>query len=136
MDNLTELPAMMSEIFISVLIIAKPGRFRDGLSALVSVVPYVDRIYQEPNGAGALKRILQYRPALVLLDGDLPGEETTDLLPSLRSQSPEAIYLVLVGDVAKEELARQAGADEVLIKGVPADKLLATIENILSRQRN
>lgn len=132
MDELTRMRPLKAPSFLSVLIIARPGKFRDGLSALVSSIPYVDRIHHEPNGAAALKRILQYRPALVLWDGDLRSEDLLTVLPVLKDQNPDTVNLVLVEDIGQEKYLRRAGADAVIIKGIYADKLLMTIETLLS----
>lgn len=131
MDEPTKTQPPLPQSFISVLIIARPGRFRDGLSALVSAIPYVDRIYHEPGGAAVLKRVLRYRPALVIWDMDVHGQEINTLLPALRDQIPDTVSLVLVEDVSQEKLLKRAGADAVLIKGIHADKLLTTIEALL-----
>lgn len=133
MGNRTRMQPLLPQSSISVFIIARPGRFRDGLTALVSAIPNVDRIYQEPNGAGALKRVLQFGPALVLWDGDLPDDEIITFLPALRDQTPDTVNLVLIEDVGQEKRIKHAGADAVLIKGTHADKLLTTIESLISR---
>lgn len=124
---------LLPQSSISVLIIARPGRFRDGLTALVSAIPSVGRIYQESTGAAALKRSLQDRPGLVLWDGDLPGEDITTLLSVQKHKSPHTVNLVLLEDVSQEAYIKHAGADDVLIKGTHAEKLLSTIEGLISR---
>ena len=131
MDDLTRLQSKIPEKSISVLIIAEPGGLQDGLTALISVVPYVDRIYHESSIAEALGKISQYRLELVLLDADLLGDKMVDSLISLKNHDPEPKYFVLANDVRQEQLAKGAGVDGVLLKGYPAEKLLATIEALL-----
>jgi DNA-binding NarL/FixJ family response regulator len=128
MDDLTRIQSQKS---ISVLIIAAPGGLQDGLSALISVLPYVDRIYHEASIIEALRRSSQQRPGLVLLDADLLGDKMVDSLISLKNHNPEPKYFVLASDVRQERLAKDAGVDGVLLKGYPAEKLLATIEALL-----
>jgi DNA-binding response OmpR family regulator len=118
------------------LIIAKPGGLRDGLTALISVVPFVHQIYHEVSYADALRRIRHSRPVLVILDGDLYGASGLDFLRLLKGQYSDVLCLVLVEDARQADLAKDAGADDVLIKGIHADQLLAAIEKHLFRRRN
>jgi DNA-binding NarL/FixJ family response regulator len=124
---------MRSPRFISVLIVARPGIFRDSLAALISAIPYADRIYQEYDFAVTLKRLTSLRPDLVLIDADLPGVAVGSRLVALKKQHPHAAYLVLVSDVSQEAPLMHAGADVVLVKGTHADKLLDAIEAIIPR---
>lgn len=132
MDDLTKIHSRIPEKSISVLIIAEPGGLQDGLTALISVVPDVDRIYHESSITEALRKISQHRPGLVLLDGDLLGEKMADFLKSLKNQYPESMYFVLARDVQQEQAAKSTGVDGVLLKGYPAEKLLTTIEALLN----
>lgn len=134
MDDLTRLQSKIPEKSISVLIIAAPGGLQDGLSALISVLPDVDQIYHEASIVEALRISSQQRPRLVLLDADLLGDSMVDSLITLKTHYyPEPKYFVLASDVRQEQLAKSAGVDGVLLKGYPAEKLLATIEALLNR---
>lgn len=136
MDTEHFTPAATPRQSISVLIIAKPGGLNDGLTALISVLPLVEQIYHEVNYADAFRRIKLVQPALVILDGDLYGISTMDFLQLLIEQYSQPLYLVLVENARQAELAKAAGADEALIKGIHADQLLAVIENKLSGRRD
>jgi DNA-binding NarL/FixJ family response regulator len=130
-NGMTEIHSQIPEKSIPVLIMAEPGGLLDGLAALISVVPYVDRIEHESSITGALRKIAEYPPGFVLLDADLLGDNMVDFLISLKNHHPEPIYFVLASDVQQEQLARSSGVDEVLLKGFPAEKLLTTIEALL-----
>lgn len=116
------------------MIVARAGIFRDSLIALVSTIPYIDRIYKDDDITGALKRVINIRPALVLFDADLMGETVISILGEFKSQYPQAAYLVLDSNADQEEVFLRAGADAVLIRGIHADKLMTTVESILSRR--
>ena len=132
MDDLIRIQSRIPAKSVSVLIIAEPGGLQDGLSALISVLPYVDQIYHEASIVKALRRSSQQRPRLVLLDADLLGDKIVDSLISLKNNYyPVPKYFVLASDVRQERLAKDAGVDGVLLKGYPAEKLLATIEALL-----
>jgi DNA-binding NarL/FixJ family response regulator len=133
MDDLTKLQSKIPEKSISVLIIAQPGRFQDGLTALISVLPYVDRIYHESSITETLRTISEQRPGLALLDADLLGDKMVDFLVLLKDHYPEPKYFVLASDVQQEQLAKNTGVGGVLLKGFPAEKLLAKIEALLNR---
>lgn len=136
MDSENSTPAVTPRETTSVMIIARPGGLRDGLTALISVVPFVDQIYHEVSYADALRRIRHSRPVLVILDGDLYGASGLDFLRLLKEQYSDVLCLVLVEDARQADLAKDAGAVDVLIKGIHADQLLAAIEKHLFRRRN
>jgi DNA-binding response OmpR family regulator len=72
------------------------------------------------------------RPALVLLDINLPGHKVSTVLRQIKIRQPQTWCLVLTDDVRQQQMVRDAGADVVLLKGFPAARLFATIEGLLT----
>jgi DNA-binding NarL/FixJ family response regulator len=115
----------------SVLIVAKPGRLRDGLHALLTTVPQLKIVGQADGGIAALEMISAYRPALLLLDFSLSSEEIQMVLAGIRADGlPQPRSIVLVDTDQQYRVARGTGADAILIKGFVAPHLFAIIERL------
>ncbi|MFZ5478557.1 MAG: response regulator [Myxococcota bacterium] len=91
------------------------------------------------NGAEALAMLGEEAPDLLLTDVYMPAMDGAELISRMR-QIPtcaEVSALVMTGDESREtrvELLR-AGADDVLVKPVADDELLARLRSIVRRRR-
>lgn len=90
-----------------------------------------------PSGCdpAALKRVIQYDPGLVLLDSHLPDNEVRVMLGQIKAERPHTRCLVLANTVEQQQVAKSAGADEVLLKGFSTTNLLEAIDKLMSRQQ-
>jgi CBS domain-containing protein len=70
------------------------------------------------------------QPDLVLLDCELPGLTTIDLLPQLRLASPHLAVVALSGHLEARQKSLQAGVDAFVSKGDPPEKLLTVLYTI------
>jgi DNA-binding NarL/FixJ family response regulator len=122
----------MDQNGMSALIIAKPGRIRDSLRALLRAIPQIGEICQVDDGSTALNIVAKYHPALALLGADLSENELQTLLNQIKKKYPQIWCIVLVETIHQQGLAETAGADTVLFAGFPAAKFFATIEKLLS----
>jgi DNA-binding NarL/FixJ family response regulator len=114
-----------------VLIIAKPGRIRNSLEALLQVIPRLNVVGIAGHSFLAMKMLTQYHPALVLLDIDLPDNQAWDLLKQIQLSRPQTRCLLLVNSNEQQRAARIAGANAALLKGFAAVELFTTIEKLL-----
>jgi len=73
-------------------------------------------------------RLLQ--PDLVLLDWELPGQPTVELLPVLHILSSQPKVIALSGRFEAQRAALAAGVDAFVSKGDPPERLLATLRTI------
>lgn len=115
----------------SALIIAAPGPLRESLYALVSTMPQVGTVdvmsdLHAGSGAGA-----SLSPALVLLDGCRIETQPWLSVRRARNRWPHARIIVLVNSVQQQVEADAAGADAVLLQGLPAGRLVAAIVKLL-----
>lgn len=115
---------------ILVLIVARPGPLRDGLRALLTAIPQIDRIVQADDMPAALDVIAEHRPALVLVDCIPRSDEWCTAVRRVKVESPQTRTIALAEDVQQQQAA-QAMADVVLLKGAPAAELYATLERLL-----
>jgi len=117
---------------VSALILSQPGPLRDGLRALLTAMSRVKIIGEASDTASALRTIQKHRPTLVLMDADLPGDEAWNTLQAIKTDAPQVRCIVLASTVEQQRAAELAGADSAPLKGLLAEKLYATIEQLLS----
>ncbi len=118
---------------MSTLIVARPGRMRNGLRALLRTIPRIKIVGHVDQGSAALEMVTRERPALVLLNSSLPFEETWMALKQIKAEWPRTRCIVLVDNIQQQDMAQAAGADGVLLKGFAAETLFMTIDEVLMR---
>lgn len=69
-------------------------------------------------------------PNLVLLDWELPGMATNDLLHVLHALDPDLVVIALSGQPEARLAAIAAGADGFISKGEPPEKILRTLRSV------
>jgi DNA-binding NarL/FixJ family response regulator len=78
--------------------------------------------------------VAQHSPVLVLLDFDLSSSDVLAVaLKQIKATWPQSQCIALVHNEQEYQLAKAAGADVVLMKGVPATQLFAIVKELLSR---
>lgn len=91
------------------------------------------------SGGTALMMIRSERPALVLVDQNVPGLSGIDLLREMRGRKDDALIPVIVMttfvDPAFAVAALSAGADDHMLMPCPADVIAARIARQLDRAR-
>jgi DNA-binding NarL/FixJ family response regulator len=120
----------------SILIVARPERLREALRVLLTPVPRLDTIRAVDNVPSALKTVSEQAPRLVLLDANLSDTEVKAALKQIKMEQPETHCIVLAHSVRQEQMARLAGADDVLLRGRPTAGLLNTVTKLLLTPKN
>lgn len=71
-------------------------------------------------------------PDLALLDWELPGGDTKDVLLEIKSLElePKILLIVLGRQSGQRETALQAGADEYVVIGDPPENLMRTFHRL------
>ena len=105
---------------LSGLIMGEYGRMRDCLQALLVSIPQIDHVYQADDLEQLSGYLSQEQISFVLIDSNVPQDQLVRLLDALKAQPRPIKSLVIVGTSAEERLSRQAGADEVLLRGSSA----------------
>jgi DNA-binding NarL/FixJ family response regulator len=118
-------------------VVARSGRMRDGLVALLRAVPEIGTVEQLGDDAAVLTNVPHHHQALVLLDASLMNQEVWTLMKQFKSRQSQDHYkyLVLADNGFQQRMALAAGADGVLLAGFPAAEFFATVENLLGRPR-
>jgi len=117
----------------SVLVVAQPGRTRDGLQALLMAVAQVKIVGLAQDIPSAFELDTEHHPELVLLDSSACDGMVSDAINRIQVKWPGARCLVLVSSVREQQAAVSAGADGVLLRGFPATKFFKVIE-MLARE--
>ncbi len=116
------------------LIVAKPGRVCDGLQALLTAIPEIGCVEQMDEASSVPRLITERRPDLVLLEFSLTAEELSTILKRIKAESPQTRCLVLADDAQEKRVAEASGADEILIKGFSAQRLIETVRRLCGGQ--
>jgi len=84
-----------------------------------------------------LLQIAEFDPELVILDGDLSGWDTCDLIDDIRLINQNLGLIIMDGRPQIEVSALMMGADAFYLKGTPSRYLFTAIEFVrLSRDIN
>ena len=116
----------------SALIVAPPGRLRDGLQTIVRAMPGIHAVDRADDGPSALRLITERPSALVFLDTDLVGNMAWTVLSQIKGRWPHTRCIVLVNNGRHRQLINRDGADAVLVKGFSTAALAETIAKLLS----
>ncbi len=112
---------------MSLLLVARPGRMRDGLQALLRTMPEIEIVEQADTPSEALTPISRQLPVLVLLDSSLDLGEMLSLLMQVKGSCPETRCIALVENGQQQDAVTEAGADAALVTGFSTEILRATI---------
>ncbi len=82
-----------------------------------------------------LMKIQLTQPDVVLLDWELPGQPTADLLSAIHALTSRPKVIVLSSWLEVEPIALTAGADTFISKGDPPERLLSTLRAIATRPK-
>lgn len=115
---------------VTVLIAAGAGFLREALVALMFALPDVT-ILEADNAVEAEGLLRVHRPDFVMIDCALPGNHTMQLIYCIQENRPRARCLILVDNILQQALALRAGADRAPLKGEPAARLFAQVEELL-----
>jgi DNA-binding response OmpR family regulator len=123
--------SVKQERTMQVVIVAKSGRLRDGLQAMLDSFPALQPLALEESGPAALEAIGRQQPDLVIVDADLCDEDRADWVKAMKQEWNRARCLAIAGRLAQFQPFLDAGADEVLLKGFSAAELRAAIKKLL-----
>lgn len=115
----------------SVLVVARPGRLRDGWRALLLSMPQIETVSTADDTATALRLARTQEPELVLLDVEPFGDDAWTLLEQIKAELPRCLCIVLAGDTQELRVAQSTGASAALVKGFPAARLFETVNQLL-----
>ena len=115
---------------ISVLLVDDHTLFRSGVRSLLQRNSRFNVVGEAADGVDGVKRALQLKPDVVLLDLNMPGMSGIETLQLMLQDRPGAAVLMLTVSEEAEDLAAalQAGARGYLLKNIDADYLTRAVE--------
>ena len=113
------------------LIVTAPGSLQNGLLALMTAIPQIKVVGEADNASVVLEMVVEHRPDLVLLEGNLAGTEPWALLRQIKNERPATRCIALADDVLQQQEAMAAGADIALVKGFAPVQLIAAVDRLL-----
>jgi DNA-binding NarL/FixJ family response regulator len=122
---------ILSPSEITLVVIAPPGRQRDGLRVLLRADNKIALVAEADDLASGAQVIAQRAPALVVLQDGNDNEAVWIELRQLKTQFSDVHFAVVVPNHHQAELARAAGADAALMEGFTSETMFATIDRLL-----
>jgi DNA-binding NarL/FixJ family response regulator len=93
--------------------------------------PDVKVVAEAMDAENLLNLAQTYQPELVLLDKDLPGSSTSEIITVLHQFIPVPVVIVMSSDPANGRSALKAGADAFISKGEEPEWLLQSLQKLL-----
>lgn len=122
---------------ISVLVVDEKGIMRDGLCALLAVMPDVEIVGSVSIGADAVRTVASLRPAVVVIDFPPTPLKGLKLIASLKAESPGTHILMLSFHREDHliEAAVRAGAEGYVLKADGRDELYDAVRMVAAGKR-
>lgn len=119
---------------IRVALVDDHALVRDGIKALLAVMPPLEVVGEAESGAEAIEMVGRCQPDLLLVDISLRDMNGLELTRVLRSQYPSLKVLVLSMYDNNEYVSEsvRAGASGYVLKNSPSREIIAAIEAIAS----
>lgn len=117
---------------ISILTVDDHPLFQQGIASVINIEPDLYLVGQAGSGAEAVAMYRQTRPAVTLMDLQLPDMSGVDAITAIRAEFPAARIVVLTtleGDVHATR-AIKAGAVGFIYKSTVRKNLIETLRNV------
>jgi len=115
---------------ISTIVVSRPGVMRQALGAALALLPQIEITGDAGGGLSALNLICKNRPALLIIDWGLPEDEMTALLRQSKQEQLQLRCLVLAETSWQQETALAMGADVVVLRSEPTERLVQALKNL------
>lgn len=117
---------------IKIAIVEDHRDFREGLVSFLGFSPGFVCVAAFPSVESALDATIECD--VVLLDINLPGKSGIDAIPLLKERNPDLkiIMMTVFDDSENIFNAMQAGADGYLLKNTPPQKIISSVEEVIS----
>ncbi|WLH48841.1 response regulator [Pseudomonas beijingensis] len=119
---------------IRVALVDDHSLVRDGIRALLSVMPQLNVVGEAENGAQAIEMVGRCQPDLLLMDIGLKDKNGLELTRLLGKQYPSLKILILSMYDNYEYVSEsvRSGASGYVLKNAPSREIIAAIEAIIS----
>jgi DNA-binding NarL/FixJ family response regulator len=106
--------------------------FRKGLKALLSDKAHIEVLAEADSGDEALKKAVQYKPQLVIMDIGMPKMDGIEATRQIRERLPKTEVLILSMHAKKAYIDQvlKAGAKGYVLKDSDEENLIAAINTV------
>jgi DNA-binding NarL/FixJ family response regulator len=103
-------------------------RYREGLARLLRASG-VDVVAEVPNGAAAIRAVLETAPDVALIDLNMPGVSGAEVARRLAERAPRSRVLMLSVSALEDDIsdAMRAGASGYVLKDRPVEEVVEAI---------
>jgi DNA-binding NarL/FixJ family response regulator len=117
---------------IRVLIVEDHNVVRQGLMALINLAEGIQVVGEAADGVEAIAQFRKLQPDVTLVDLRLPKLSGVEIIQRVRSESPQARFVVLTTYDGDEDIYRalKSGAKAYLLKGMTSEELISTIREV------
>jgi DNA-binding NarL/FixJ family response regulator len=112
---------------LQVLIADDRPTTRQGLRALLALVPQVEVTAEAADGQESVALVAEHKPDVVLMDIEMPVMDGLEATRRIKEQWPEVKVIALTMYARYQAQALAAGADAFLLKDGGAETLLGAI---------
>ena len=122
---------------IRVLIADDHVILRMGLATLFENTPGFAIAGEVDDGDQAIRETLRLRPDVVIMDISMPVKDGIEATREILSVAPETKVLVLTTFATSDSISTvlSAGASGVVLKNIPRDQLLSSIQRIIAGEQ-
>jgi two-component system response regulator NreC len=106
---------------------------RDGIRLVLESEADISVVAEASTGEDAARYVLGHKPSVLVLDLNMPGTPSLELLPSIRERSPDTAVVVLTmqNEPAFARKALQGGAKGYVIKHSAARELVDAVRAVV-----
>jgi DNA-binding NarL/FixJ family response regulator len=121
---------------VRVLIADDQQPTRQGLVALLALLPRVEVVGEAQDGQEAVHLVAERQPDVVVMDLQMPVMDGLEATQYIKSRWPEVKIIALTLYAGYRTRALAAGADTFLLKGSPTEVLKHAILSHRGRSRD
>ena len=106
---------------------------RDGIRMVLDAQPDMEIVAEASTADDASRYVLGHRPSVLVLDLNMPGTPSLEVIPEVQERSPETVVIVLTmqNEPAFARKAMQAGARGFVIKHSAARELVEAVRLVV-----
>ena len=123
-----------SEPTISIVIADDHELVRDGIRMVLESQPDFEVVAEAGDAESAARYVLGHKPDVLVLDLNMPGAPSLEIIPKVSEASPSTavVVLTMLNEPAFAREALQAGAKGYVIKHSAATELVSAVRSVVA----